>query len=118
MRCKLASTILLLLPLGFASVLGAHAILVAASPRAGEAVNGPAKTVKLRFNSRVDSKRSMLVLVGPNGELRKLVIGAQSSPDSIDSMANRLESGSYVLRWQVLAVDGHITRGEVPFRVR
>jgi methionine-rich copper-binding protein CopC len=25
--------------------------------------------------------------------------------------------GAYVLRWQVLAVDGHITRGDVPFTV-
>jgi methionine-rich copper-binding protein CopC len=25
--------------------------------------------------------------------------------------------GAYVLRWQVLATDGHITRGKVPFRV-
>ena len=28
-----------------------------------------------------------------------------------------LAAGAYVLRWQVLAIDGHITRGEVPFRV-
>jgi hypothetical protein len=25
--------------------------------------------------------------------------------------------GAYVVRWQVLAVDGHITRGDVPFTV-
>jgi methionine-rich copper-binding protein CopC len=28
-----------------------------------------------------------------------------------------LVKGAYVLRWQVLATDGHITRGKVPFRV-
>jgi copper resistance protein C len=28
-----------------------------------------------------------------------------------------LTAGDYVARWQVLAVDGHITRGDVPFTV-
>jgi methionine-rich copper-binding protein CopC len=28
-----------------------------------------------------------------------------------------LTPGTYVLRWQVLAIDGHITRGDVPFTV-
>ena len=29
-----------------------------------------------------------------------------------------LTPGAYVMRWQVLAVDGHITRGDVPFTVQ
>jgi methionine-rich copper-binding protein CopC len=28
-----------------------------------------------------------------------------------------LAPGNYTIRWQVLAVDGHITRGDVPFTV-
>jgi methionine-rich copper-binding protein CopC len=28
-----------------------------------------------------------------------------------------LAPGAYTLHWQVLAVDGHITRGNVPFTV-
>jgi hypothetical protein len=28
-----------------------------------------------------------------------------------------LTPGPYVLRWQVLAIDGHITRGDVTFTV-
>jgi methionine-rich copper-binding protein CopC len=36
----------------------------------------------------------------------------------LQSRIQGLERGEYVLRWQVLASDGHITRGEVPFRVR
>jgi methionine-rich copper-binding protein CopC len=28
-----------------------------------------------------------------------------------------LGSGAYRLRWQVLAVEGHITRGDIPFTV-
>jgi methionine-rich copper-binding protein CopC len=29
-----------------------------------------------------------------------------------------LVKGAYVLRWQILAMDGHITRGNVPFQVK
>jgi copper resistance protein C len=26
-------------------------------------------------------------------------------------------TGDFVLHWQVLSIDGHVTRGDVPFRV-
>jgi hypothetical protein len=56
-------------------------------------------------------------LVSPGGAVHKLVISNQTSPDTLVSEARTQEHGSYVLEWQVLASDGHITRGEVQFRV-
>jgi methionine-rich copper-binding protein CopC len=79
---------------------------------------GPDIQISLRFNSRIDGRRSSLVLVAPNGEQRTLVIAETTAPDSLGSQATGLTGGSYVLRWQVLAADGHISRGEVPFSVR
>jgi len=35
----------------------------------------------------------------------------------LSARAQQLAPGKYTLRWQALAVDGHITRGEVPFTV-
>jgi hypothetical protein len=35
----------------------------------------------------------------------------------IDTNAELTKAGPYVVRWQVLAIDGHITRGDVPFTV-
>ena len=95
-----------------------HAIVLAAAPGLNETVNGPDVAVKLRFNSRIDAKRSKLILVLPDGEQQSLSLSETPSADSLASEAKRLKSGSYVLRWQVLASDGHITRGELPFRVR
>ena len=37
-------------------------------------------------------------------------------PDIIDAHLD-LTPGAYIIRWQVLAVDGHITRGDVPLTV-
>jgi methionine-rich copper-binding protein CopC len=95
-----------------------HAILLSAVPVVHQLVDGPKVPFKLRFNSRVDGKRSRLVLVCPGGHTRTLTIAAQSAPDILTSEAAGLETGAYILRWQVLSEDGHITRGDVPFQVR
>ena len=102
----------------FAFLAHSHAILLTATPSIGQVVRGPDIDINLRFNSRVDAKRSRITLVRAGGGPRALNLGEQSSPDSLNSRIHGLESGSYTLRWQVLAVDGHISRGEVPFRVQ
>jgi copper resistance protein C len=103
----------------FVSVpLQAHAILVSSVPGLNGMVKGPDTPVRLRFNSRIDLKRSRLVLVAPNGSQQVLALTDLKAPDMLVSEAKGLAPGSYLLHWQVLASDGHITRGEVPFQVR
>ena len=96
----------------------AHAILVEASPAAGSTVSGPGLEIRLRFNSRIDGARSHVTLVQPDKQERTLTLGKQPGPALLTAMAAGLAPGAYRLRWQVLAADGHITRGEVPFRVK
>jgi len=95
----------------------AHAILVEATPAANSTVHGPHQAVKLRFNSRIDGSRSKLTLVRPDGTTEPLKIGEQPSPDTLTSDASGLKPGANRIRWQVLATDGHITRGEISFTV-
>jgi copper resistance protein C len=119
MRDRRVLLLIALLPaLYFAPVADAHAIVMSSSPAAGAAVSGPDLPVRLHFNSRIDAKRSRLILVGPDGQQQALSIDAGPSGDLLVSEAKGLKTGSYLLRWQVLASDGHITRGEVPFRVK
>ena len=101
-----------------ARVASGHAILLAARPAAGQVVRGPRVDFTLRFNSRIDAQRSRITLVNPEVKPLSLPIRSQSSPDSLTSQANGLKNGNYILQWQVLATDGHITRGEVRFQVR
>ena len=107
-----------LVALLLAPVVDGHAIVISAKPAQSETVSGPDVPVNLRFNSRIDTKRSRLILVTPGGEQRTLSIEGAPAGDSLVSEAKGLKSGAYVLRWQVLASDGHITRGEVPFNVK
>ncbi len=97
--------------------LSGHAILLSSAPGPQEIVSGPAVHVQLRFNSRIDVKRSRLMLLLP-GEHERVLIEGQPSPDVLTSDPMDLAPGQYILRWQVLAEDGHITRGEFAFRVR
>jgi len=95
----------------------AHAVLLESSPALKSAVSGPDVPIKLRFNVRIDGLRSRLTLIHPDGSAQALEVSKQTPADTLSAQATGLASGAYRLRWQVLASDGHITRGEIPFTV-
>ena len=95
----------------------AHAVLLESTPSLKSVVSGPDVPIKLRFNVRVDALRSRLTLIRPDGSSQALEISKQTPADTLVASASGLAAGDYRLRWQVLASDGHITRGEIPFSV-
>ena len=95
----------------------AHAVIITSQPSAGGSVRGPIVDFRLQYNSRIDPKRSRLVLDLPDGRHRSLPIQPGDSLDTLAAKASGLSPGSYRLHWQVLSVDGHITRGDIPFDV-
>ena len=95
----------------------AHAVLLESSPALKTAVAGPDVPIKLRFNVRIDALRSRLTLIHPDGSAQALEISKQTPADMLSAQATGLAAGAYRLRWQVLASDGHITRGEIPVTV-
>ena len=111
-----APPILLAFALAFATQPArAHAILMESQPPALATLPpGPAQ-LTLRFNSRIDQARSRLELRGKGPPLT-LKLGP-AGPDTLAAQTP-LAPGEWILRWQVLAVDGHITRGDVPFTVK
>ena len=86
-------------------------------PALHSSVKGPDASVWLRFNVRIDGSRSRLRLVAPDGSQQTLSLAKQAQPDVLESQAAGLKPGAYKLQWQVLASDGHISRGEVAFTV-
>lgn len=95
----------------------AHALLVASTPQSNQSVQAGPLHVDLKFDSRVDGSRSTMTLSMPSGNVRSLQSSEQPSPNEIIADTDSLKPGSYTLRWQALSSDGHITRGEIPFRV-
>jgi copper resistance protein C len=96
----------------------AHAVLVSSTPQKNAAVTGPDIVINLKYNSRIDGAHSTLSLLKPDGTVEKIDAPSQPAPDVLSAAGHGLTKGSYVLRWQVMASDGHITRGEVPFQVQ
>jgi copper resistance protein C len=94
-----------------------HAIVKETSPAANSTVAGPDVPISLRYNVRIDANRSKLQLLFPNNTTTDLRIEKQTSPDTLTAKATGLKPGAYKIQWQVLAPDGHITRGLIPFNV-
>ena len=96
----------------------AHSVLVSSQPEVNSTVSGPEVAVLLKYSSRVDSEHSTLTLLDPDGKVEKVAILNEPEPGVLAAKLTGLVKGAYVLRWQVLAMDGHITRGKVPFQVK
>ena len=95
----------------------AHAILQQSQPPAGGSVPAGKVDMQFTYNSRIDRERSRLTLTHPDHSQVVLPISPGGSPNVINATAELTTPGPYNVRWQVLAVDGHITRGDVPFTV-
>jgi methionine-rich copper-binding protein CopC len=103
---------------GAASVW-AHAVLVSSTPKAEAIVSGGDVPISLIFNSKVDQARSTLTLEGPDHNNSPVAIEkTESNPAQLAGHIAGLKPGAYKLHWQVLAVDGHITRGQLLFTVK
>lgn len=93
----------------------AHAILLDSTPAHQARVSAGRHTLAFRFNARIDRARSRLTLIRPDRS--HAVLALLPGPDGVLSAEVALSPGAHTLRWQVLAIDGHITRGDVPFTV-
>jgi methionine-rich copper-binding protein CopC len=96
--------------------LSGHAILKQSVPAPHSVIPGPNVHIRLQFNTRVDAAHSRIYLA-EGSTSRPLGITAQPEPGTLLSGAQNVPAGEHRILWQVLAVDGHITRGEVPFTV-
>ena len=96
----------------------AHAVIIDSIPAVDAVVPAGDSDVTLHYNSRIDHQRSRLTLVAPDGTSTLLAISPDSAPDIVAAKMNGLAAGQYRLRWQVLAIDGHLTRGDIRFSVK
>ncbi|AIF48047.1 hypothetical protein HY57_12635 [Dyella japonica A8] len=95
----------------------AHAILTDSTPKPNGSVPAGHLALMLKYNSKIDQARSRLILIAPDKSETPLAITANTGkPNELDSAAD-LKPGAYTIRWQALALDGHITRGDLPFTV-
>ena len=74
--------------------------------------------VVLHYNGRIDTERSRATLLHGDGSApAKLETAAGDDPATLKAHLGAVPAGSYILRWEVLSVDGHISRGDQPITI-
>jgi len=116
-RALFAASLLFLLSLVLPGIAHAHAVLQKSDPAANGVVHAGVVPVLLTYNSRVDAAHSSLSLL-KDGKSQSLVIDAKAAPNVLQSQTPALTPGHYVLHWQAVASDGHMSRGEIAFEVK
>jgi methionine-rich copper-binding protein CopC len=121
-RSAAAPALLLMACLTLAAppVASPHAIVLESSPIHDAVLPVAPPQVALRFNSRIEKRFTRVTLAaGDNAPVAVAVpVGdAERTPDRLTIPLQPLGPGIYVLRYRVLAVDGHVTEGALRFTV-
>jgi methionine-rich copper-binding protein CopC len=104
------------------ALVQAHPIVLESSPSHDAVVNSSPEQVAFRFNSAIETRLTQVTMTGRDGRPIRLAVG----PNHRNGFPrNRLviplpllSTGTYVIRYKVLATDGHITEGALRFTVR
>ena len=97
-----------------------HAIVLESSPIHDAVLPRAPEQVTLRFNSRIEKRFTRVTLALADRAPVAVAVpadDAEPTPDRLTIPLQPLAPGVYVLRYRVLAVDGHITEGALRFTV-
>lgn len=100
-----------------------HAIVLESSPTHDTVLARSPEQVVLRFNSRIEPGLARVTITGGEGQAVPLTIaseapGSQPAPDRLTIPLPPLPPGTYVIRFKVLAADGHVTESALRFTVK
>jgi methionine-rich copper-binding protein CopC len=97
-----------------------HAIVLESSPVHDAVLERAPGQVTLRFNSKIEKRFTRVTLAAADRPPAPVAVPESddpATPDRIVIPLRPLAPGVYVLRYRVLAVDGHITEGALRFTV-
>ncbi len=115
-RITTALLLLLLLCLGAESAAG-HALVVKTSLGDRPVKPDTPTTVVFSFSQKVQLPFTKVLLVSADGGERSLKLTPGKSQGEVEVELPGLPAGRYLLRYNVLAIDGHFTQGVVRFQV-
>ena len=97
----------------------AHAVVVESSPREGAVLRQAPGRVQLRFNVKIEKALTRVTLTKDNKQAIVLPQADfnQGAPNRLEVPLPPLEPGNYIMRYSVLAADGHATQGVLRFSI-
>jgi hypothetical protein len=111
---------LLLALAAVATVAWGHAQLVKSVPARGAVLVRPPARVQLWFNERLEpafARLSVWTEQGTQVDQQDARV-ASDDPKQLSVSLPPLEPGTYVVKFRVLSVDGHVVESEFPFTIR
>jgi methionine-rich copper-binding protein CopC len=112
--------VVFVLTLGAGREASPHAIVLESSPAHDAVLTEAPRQATLRFNSRIEKRFTRVTLTFADEGPVPVALpegDTTATPDRLTIPLPALRPGRYVLRYRVLAVDGHITEGAVRFTV-
>lgn len=95
----------------------AHAILIDSTVQQDARLTESPKNIRLRLNSRIEHGLNRFTLERNGGQEVTSLQAEPRGPDHILVHMPALAPGTSVLRYRVLAADGHITEGVLRFHL-
>lgn len=125
-RSRLFALLVTLLGLALPAGVAGHAIVLESTPAHEARLDAPPSRVVLRFNGRIEHSLSRVTIeqVAERGAAARpvpvpIATGADDlAPAHLVIPLGPLAPGVYVVRYRVLAADGHLTEGALRFTVR
>ena len=97
--------------------VSAHTSLTNSNPAEGEVIKGDLAKIRLNFDTAIE-KTSTVELKTAQGDAvpleKPLIIGNEWSA----AVQQKLESGTYLIRWTLISEDGHPVEGTIRFDVK
>jgi methionine-rich copper-binding protein CopC len=115
-----AALLLSALLAGSAGPARAHAIVLEASPAHDSVLAAPPTRLVLRFNSKIEHALSRVTIETAIGRPVALPVARATEQDAARLVVplSPLAPGTYIVRYRVLAADGHVTEGALRFTIR
>ena len=98
----------------------AHAKLIRSQPGPFEVFDSAPAEVQLWFNERLEDEFNSIEVIDSTGRHVERGIAHVNRKDRTNLLLplGQLSSGSYVIRWRILSLDGHPARGRFIFTVK
>ena len=117
-KCLIALSFFICLCFGWTrNVAWSHAYPTVSSPADGASLKEPPREVRIQFTEGLELAFSRITVKGPNGEVVSQGKMRQLAQDILAVDLKTLSPGNYMVEWQVLSVDTHITEGVLRFTV-
>ncbi|MDE5055146.1 copper resistance protein CopC [Niallia taxi] len=94
----------------------AHTGLESSTPGNGEIVKEDLRKISLTFETKIEQGSNFTILNSDNKEISVKNL-EKTDNQLIGSIASPLENDDYVIKWEIIGIDGHIINGEYTFTV-